>query len=170
MEYRNIPENKNKPVTNYAKKVKSTARKKHSRNSDKWEGKPMHDQYPERVGKPDINQENTRQWLKSGLKAETEGFIIAAQDQSLPTKLYQHSIIKNGSDPKCRMCHNCDESVDHIVSGCPVLAKDEYLHNHDKAAAYMHWNICKHYNLPATEKWYEHKPNTVTENDECTIL
>ena len=34
----------------------------------------------------------------------------------------------------------------------------------------MHWNICKHYNLPATEKWYEHKPNTVTENDECTIL
>ena len=70
----------------------------------------MHGQYPERVGKPDINQDNTHQWLRnSGLKAETEGFIIAAQDQSLPTKLYQHRIINNGSDPKCRMCHNCDE-------------------------------------------------------------
>ena len=32
----------------------------------------MHGQYPERVGKPDINQESTHQWLKnSGLKAET---------------------------------------------------------------------------------------------------
>ena len=60
------------------------------------------------------------------------------------------------------MCQNGDQSVDHIVSGCPVLAKDEYLHRHDKPAAYLHGNICKHYNLPATEKWYEHNPNTVT--------
>ena len=50
------------------------------------------------------------------------------------------------------MCHNCDESVHHIVSGCPVPAKDEYLHRHDKAAAHIHWNICKQYNLSATEK------------------
>ena len=34
----------------------------------------------------------------------------------------------------------------------------------------MHWNICKHYNLPVTENCYDHKPNTVTENDECIIL
>ena len=129
----------------------------------------MHSHYPERISKPDINQDNAHQWLKnSGLKVETEGFIIAAEDQSLPTKLYRHSNIKNGSDPKYRMCHNCGESIDHIVSGCPVLDKDEYLHRHEQAAAYIHWNICKHYNVPAAEKWYE--PNTVTENDECTIL
>ena len=66
------------------------------------------------------------------------------------------------------MYHNYDESVDHIVSVCPVLVKDKYLHRDDKAAAYMHWNICKPCNLPAAEKWY--KPNTITENDECTIL
>ena len=92
----------NKPVTNYAKRVKSTTKQKALKKlKDKWAGKPMHGQYPERVGKPDINQDNTHQWLrKSGLKAETESFIIAAQDQSIPTKLYQHRIIKNGSDPK----------------------------------------------------------------------
>ena len=39
----------------------------------------MYGQYPERVGKPDINQDNTQQWLRnSALKAEAEGFIIAA--------------------------------------------------------------------------------------------
>ena len=37
--------------------------------------------------------------------------------------------------PKCRMCHTCDESVDHIVSGCPVLAKDVYVHRYGKATA-----------------------------------
>ena len=43
----------------------------------------MHGQYPRRIGKPDINQDNTYQKLKNyGLKAETEGFIIAARDQS----------------------------------------------------------------------------------------
>ena len=61
----------------------------------------MHGQYPKRVDKYDINQDNTCQWFRnSGLKAETEGFITAAQDYSLPTKLYQHRITKNGSDPK----------------------------------------------------------------------
>ena len=127
--------------------------KKHSRNS-KTNGKVSQciGQYPEKVGKPDENQDNTHQWLrKSGLKAKTEGFIIATQGQSLPAKMYQHRIIKNGSDTKCRMLHNCDESVDQKVSGYPVLAKDEYLHRHDKAAAYMHCNICKHYNRLATE-------------------
>ena len=68
------------------------------------------------------------------------------------------------------MRYNCDERVDHIVSGCLVLTKDEYLYRHDKAAAYMHWKICKQYKLPPTEKWNEHKHKTVMENDECTVL
>ena len=50
----------NEPVTNYAKRVKSTAKQKAlEKLKDKWEGKPMHGQYPERVGKPDINQDST---------------------------------------------------------------------------------------------------------------
>ena len=47
----------------------------------------MHGQYPARIDKPDINQDNAHQWFRnSGLKAESEGFIIAAQDQSIPAK------------------------------------------------------------------------------------
>ena len=34
----------------------------------------------------------TYQWLKSGgLKSETEGFIIAAQDQAIKTNYYQYT-------------------------------------------------------------------------------
>ena len=48
-----------------------------------------------RSEKADVDQGNTHQWLRSaGLKAETEGFIMAAQDQSLFTRNYQYKIIK----------------------------------------------------------------------------
>ena len=113
----------------------------------------------------------THKWLQSpGLKAETEGFIIAAQDQSLATRYYQHKIIKNGTDPKCRLCHEFDESLEHIISGCPILAKKEYLERHDKALTYIHWNICKYYQIQVTSKWYEDKPSKVAEGKDATIL
>ena len=106
----------------------------------------------------------------SGLKAETEGLIIAAQDQSLATRSYHHRIIKDGTDPQCRICGRYEETIDHIISGCPKLAKTEYIHRHNKTAAYLHWKICREYNIKTADKWYEHQPNTVTENDEITIL
>ena len=34
----------------------------------------------------------------------------------------------------------------------------------------MHWKILKHYNIKAIDKWYEHQPETVTENEKVTIL
>ena len=72
----------------------------------------------------------TNKWLTSvGLKAETEGLIIAAQDQSLATRLYHSNIIKHGTNPLCRMCGKLDESVDHVIAGCPELAKTEYMNS-----------------------------------------
>ena len=41
---------------------------------------------------------------------------------------------------------------------------------HNRIAAYIHWKICKHYNIKVTDKYYEHEPKTATENNEATIL
>ena len=131
----------------------------------------MHGQYPTRVNKSDVETEQTHKWLKSpGLKGETEGLIIPAQDQSLATRSYHNKIIKDGTDPKCRMCNEFEETIDHIVAGCPVLANTEYIQRHDKAAGYIHWRICKHYHFSTADKWYEHKPEKVTENEAATVL
>ena len=127
--------------------------------------------YPERIDREDVDKELTHKWLQSsGLTAETEGFIIAAQDHSLATRYYQHKIMKNGTDPKCRLCHEFDESLEHIISGCPLLAKKEYRERHDKALTYIHWNICKYYQIQVTSKWYEHKPSKVAEGKDDTVL
>ena len=104
----------------------------------------MHGQYPKRVNEKDVDHQMTNQWLKSaGLKSETEGFIIAAQDQAIKTNYYLRNILNDGTDPICRICGQYQETIDHIVVGCPELAKTEYLHRHDKAASYLHWNICR---------------------------
>ena len=90
----------------------------------------------------------TNQWLKpGGLKSETEGFIIAAQDQAIKTNYYRHNIVNDGTDPMCRICGQYEETW---VS--PELAKTEYLHRHYKATSYLHWNICKGLNINVEEK------------------
>ena len=131
----------------------------------------MHRQYPSRIKEADVDFKQTNNLLKgTGLKAETEGLIIAAQDQRLATTLYHHRIIKDGTNPHCRLCNRYDESIDHILSGCPELAKTEYIKRDNNAAAYTHWKIFKHYNIKANDKWYERQPETVTENGKVTIL
>ena len=69
----------------------------------------------------------------------------------------------------CVTCNIYEETIDHIMSGCPERAKTEYIPRH-KAVVYIHWKTRQHYNIQVSNKWYEHEPATVTENKEATIL
>ena len=83
-----------------------------------------------------MDLKQTNNWLKGkGLKSETEGLIIAAQDQSLATRLYHHKIIKDGTRRLYRLCNRYNESIDHILSGCPELAGTEYIKRHNNVTA-----------------------------------
>jgi hypothetical protein len=161
-------EGENDPIKKLKLEAKKAALKNHL---DNWKNKPLHGQFPTRVDKADIDKELTYKWLKSSeLKGETEGFIMAAQDQSLPTKAQQCRIYGITDDPKCRLCGMFDETVDHLISGCPMLANTEYTQRHNKVGQYIHWKICQHFQLPTTGKWYEHHPSTVCENEKVSVL
>jgi len=67
-----------------------------------------------------ISEEDTFLWLK----AETEREIVAAQDQALQTQYYATKILNTETDSKCRLCQQFDETIDHIISACPILAKE----------------------------------------------
>jgi len=160
------------PLLKQAKLVKQAAKKCGiEKLTEKWSQKPLHGKFNLRSQQADVDQIATHQWLRSsGLKAETEGFILAAQDQSLFTRNYQANIIKNGADPKCRFCDKFTETIDHLISGCPTLAPNEYKNRHDRVGQYLHWHICKAYNIETPENWYEHHPKPVTDGDNVTIL
>ena len=107
----------------------------------------------------------------TGLKGKTEGLITAAQDQALNTRYYSKHIIKQGTTDKCRMCNSQPETAQHIISGCQILAADQYLNTHNQVAAQLHLDICKHYNITVeAQYWYQHKPEWVVENELATIL
>ena len=141
-----IPPAEDEVNITYARRTKAKA-KHHGRQQFRpgVGSKAIHGKYSQRVKQADVDQDKTHRWLKAaGLKAETDGFIIAAQDQSLPTSWYQPNILwKPDVDPKCRLCGRFVENIDLLVSGCLELPKTEYTHRHKKAVAHMHWKVCK---------------------------
>ena len=171
----NIHQNEENDTNNsamQARDIKKTAKKEGLKQmKQNWENKPLHGKYLLRSQKADVDQGNTHHWLRSaGLKAEIEGFIMAPQDQILFTRRYQAKIIKNRAHPKCWFFEKFEETVDHLVSGCPIMNPNEYLQRHGRVRQYIHWKICQHYNAPYAKNWYEQKPQIVVETESATIL
>jgi len=48
---------------------------------------------------------------------------VAAHDQALQTKYYAAKILNTETYSKCRVCQQFDETIEHIISACPILAK-----------------------------------------------
>ena len=105
----------------------------------------MHGQFLRQT--KDLSSNDTWQWLQRGeLKKETEGMIMAAQDQALRTRHIQRAIDGTNISPKCRKCNQKDETINH------------------------NWNLCKKYQMPCSNKWYDHHPQPVTENENAKLL
>ena len=133
---------------------------------------PLYGQFQRHVDEGFVNKENTWKWLHSAnLKPETESFLLAAQDQCLPTKYRRTMITEEMNDKTCRMCGAADEHIMHILAGCKIMASNEYLHRHDRLGTYIHWRLCQHYEMPNTaDQWYQHVPAPVITSKKITIL
>lgn len=68
------------------------------------------------------------------------------------------------------MCGSHDETVQHILCSCPKLAQTEYKKRHDVVGRVIHWEVCKEYGVECSDKWYEHSPKSVEENEEVKLL
>ena len=77
------------------------------------------------------------------------------------------------TDSKCRLCQQFDETVDQIISACPILAKEQYIKRCDKVCAHLHFNLCKKTGVQLDKKhWYEHVAKLVetSQGAKVTIL
>ena len=91
------------------------------------------------------------------LRKETEGLILATQEQALRTNSVKHSIYMSSETPLCRLCGESTEIVWHIVSGCRKLAQKEYRKRHAKVALQAHWAQCRKYGLKCNDTWYDQR-------------
>ena len=103
-----------------------------------YRNKALHGRYF--VATDNVRGSKSWEWLRrSLLKKETEGMIMAAQEQTLRTRNIRKVIDKEKISGMCRMCGEREETAAHIVSECNNLAQNEYKNwRHDKVATIMH--------------------------------
>jgi hypothetical protein len=109
---------------------------------EKWGRKRMHEQFPRSLDDMLVDREQTYRWLEFGdIKEETESLIVAAQDQALGTNCIKRKVLKEETESKCRLCKEYEETINHLTSGCPVLAKNEYIIRHKILHAFALLNM-----------------------------
>ena len=123
-------------------------------------------------GTAEIRDKKMWEWLKKGrLKKETEGMIMAAQDQALRTNSIKRIIDRQNVSEKCRMCGEGDETVSHIVSECKKLVQKQYrCWRHDKVAQVIHWDLCGKLGYDREENYYNHEAQPVYESTNNKLL
>ncbi|KAL1446559.1 hypothetical protein WDU94_012428 [Cyamophila willieti] len=122
---------------------------------------------------PQIDRVLSTSYLQDGyLMSETEGFIHAIQDQVMKTRNYMKHIMKVQIDTElCRLCNQVTESIQHLSSGCSVLAPKEYTTRHNLVANVIHQELLKKIvsskatNIPH----YQYKPAPIVENEQVKI-
>ena len=133
-----------------------------------WKNKQLHGKHIYNLTQPHIDKEASNQWLKSGqLYAETEGFMIAIQDKIISTRNYKKHILKQPiPSDLCRICNEQIETIDHITSGCRILAPKQYTKRHDNVCKIIHENLAfKHSLIDTHIPYYKYTPPPVIENN-----
>ena len=96
---------------------------------------------------------------------------MAAQNQSIRTNLVKAKTGKSQGNSLCRVCRKVDESIDHITIGFSKLAQKEYKRRHDNLGKIVHRKLARKCNFEAgDDKWHEHEPENVLENEDYKIL
>ncbi|XP_064076354.1 uncharacterized protein LOC135194637 [Vanessa tameamea] len=138
-----------------------------------WRRKELHGRHIHDLEQNFIDLDASNKWLQKGyLFPETEGFLIAIQDQVINTRNYKKYILKESIESDlCRKCHRMPENIQHITGACPTLVQTDYTHRHNQIVHYIHQKLAHKYNFTNTplKPYYEYQPNPVLENEEIKI-
>lgn len=138
-----------------------------------WSRKALHGRHRAYLSQPHVDKIKSNEWLKRGeLFPETEGFMLAIQDQIIATRNFRKYIIKDPNQPTdtCRHCNSASETIQHITGACKSLAQTDYKHRHDQVAAIVHQHLAHKYTLTGEMiPYYKYKPETILENRNVKI-
>lgn len=135
---------------------------------------PMKGKYPKSLyNDPFVDKSLSTAYLTDGyLMSETEGFIHAIQDQVMKTRNYMRYVMKVPIETDlCRLCNRVTESIQHLSSGCSVLAPKEYTNRHNLVGNILHQELLK--KVTSSNKTqiphYLYNPAPVIENEHVKI-
>ncbi|XP_073976434.1 uncharacterized protein [Rhodnius prolixus] len=138
-----------------------------------WRRKALHGQYPAALDGELIDKEASVAWLTRGLLfPETEGALIAIQDQVVPTRYYRNRIMNDSgvADVRCRLCRAAPETVHHLLAAGPLLAQRDYLQRHNSVARILHRELAQKLGLiQDAPPYYKYDPLPVLEDARCLL-
>ena len=133
-----------------------------------WNQKPLHGRFPQEVNQDCVDSTATHTWLSEcDIFPETEGFMLAIQDQVINTRNYKKHILKDKTltHDSCRLCSQTSETIQHIISACTRLAQTEYKHRHDQVAKIIHQKLALKHDLTTDNTpHYKYTPQIILEN------
>jgi len=137
----------------------------------RWKQKSLHGRYPAEIEAEGVDKMASFMWLRSGsLFPETEGFIMAIQDQVVSTKNYKKYIQKEDIVDTCRVCGKKSETIQHIIAGCEALASAEYTERHNNVAKILHRAmVLKYKKKTVVEPYYKYEPEKLLEDDRFKV-
>ena len=158
-----------KTLPQYDEQVSETKKQKKEERKWQWKEKHLHGKFLRET--EEVQGEGTWGWIRKGyLKKETEGLVFAAQEQALRTNWIKKNIDGQDISEKCRMCEEMDESIVHVIAECKKFAQKEYKQRHDNIARIVHLELCQKFELLGKIKWYNHRPESVMENDRVKVF
>ena len=100
---------------------------------------------------------------------------IAIKQQLLPTKAYEkYKLQEQVPTTTCRLCHNAEETVKHLMSSCSAIAQSFYKARHDKMLRPIYHFLLSKYKFNQSDygkPWYKQSiPVTSIENQHAKIL
>ena len=134
---------------------------------------PLHGQLQRELNEAYIDTPSSLNWIqKANLKPTTEATIFAIQEQAVTTNVIKKRIHNNSNNDQCRLCKSASETIHHIISGCPSLAKSEYIKRHNNVAKEVYIRIGEQLDLikKNENKWYNYEPAAVIENEFFKLL
>ncbi|XP_044764407.1 uncharacterized protein LOC123320972 [Coccinella septempunctata] len=138
----------------------------------RWQEKPLHGRFFASLRQDEVDLTGSNSYLTQGyLFPQTEGTLFAIQDQVVPTRSYIKNIMKQEIEStKCRLCHNAEESVQHLASGCSAIAGTKYLSRHNNMGKVVHQQMClKEELLHHFTPHHQYVPQEIIENDHVKI-
>lgn len=133
-----------------------------------WMQKTLHSRHRHDLLQPSIDKLASNAWLRYGeLFPETEGFMIAIQDQIIETRNYIKYIIKKpNTTDTCRRCKAAPEHIQHITGSCRAIVQTDYKHRHDQVANIIHQKLAHKYKLISDPilPYYKYTPKIILEN------
>ena len=117
-------------------------------------------------------EEECHWWLNQNLHGRKTAAIMTMLEQMVETRSWKASrgLVQSG---RCRVCNDQEETVEHLVAGCKVLANNEYLSRHNRALMVMAVEWAKEYELVGDDTiWYKERweRGTVMENEKGKLV